>query len=53
MIIQDIDLFTGVDRKVSDEIASISSEESYVRDTGLFERGEKCRKSVYSQRRES
>lgn len=40
MIIQDIDLFKGVDLKVSDEIASISSEESYAHDTALFQKGD-------------
>lgn len=40
MIIHDIDLFKGVDRKVADDIASISSEESYARNTGLFQKGE-------------
>ncbi len=40
MIIQDIDLLKGVDRKVADQIASISSEESYTSDTVLFQKGE-------------
>jgi CRP-like cAMP-binding protein len=40
MIVQDIYLFKGIDRKVADEIASISSEESYASDTVLFQKGE-------------
>lgn len=40
MIVQDTYLFKGVDRKVMDEITSISSEENYERNTVLFRKGE-------------
>jgi CRP-like cAMP-binding protein len=40
MIVQDTYLFKGVDRKVMDEIASISLEENYERNTVLFRKGE-------------
>lgn len=42
MIINDIDLFKGISFEVMEEIANIASEESYAKDTVLFERGEQA-----------
>lgn len=42
MILNETDLFKGIKFEVMEEIANISSEESYAKDTVLFERGEKA-----------
>ena len=42
MIIKKIDLFEGIDVEVMEEIANISSEEDYAKDTVLFKQGEEA-----------
>lgn len=42
MIIKKIDLFEGIDVEVMKEIANISSEEDYAKDTVLFTQGDKA-----------
>ena len=46
MILKDIELFEGIDFEVMDEVADICSEESYSKDTVLFEKDEQA-KSLY------
>ena len=43
MILKEIELFEGVDFEVLDEIAGICSEDSYSKDTILFEKDEQAR----------
>jgi hypothetical protein len=43
MIVNEIDLFKGIDPEVMEEIANICSEEEYAKDTVLFEKGEEAR----------
>jgi CRP-like cAMP-binding protein len=43
MILKEIELFEGVDFEVMNEIAGICSEESYPKDTVLFERDEQAK----------
>jgi CRP/FNR family cyclic AMP-dependent transcriptional regulator len=42
MILKKIDLFEGINVEVMEEIASISSEEDYAKDTVIFKQGEKA-----------
>jgi len=42
MIIKKVDLFEGIDVEVMEEIANISSEEDYAKDTVLFKQGEEA-----------
>ena len=42
MIIKKTDLFEGIDVEVMEEIANISSEENYAKDTVIFKQGEKA-----------
>ena len=42
MIVNEIDLFKGIDPEVMEEIANICSEEEYAKDTVLFEKGEEA-----------
>lgn len=42
MIVNEIDLFKGIDPEVMEEIANICSEEEYTKDTVLFEKGEEA-----------
>jgi len=42
MIVNEIDLFRGIDPEVMEEIANICSEEEYTKDTVLFEKGEEA-----------
>ena len=42
MIIKKIDLFEGIDAEVMKEIANISSEENYAKDTVLFKQGDEA-----------
>ena len=46
MIVNEIDLFKGIDPEVMEKIANISSEEEYTKDTVLFEKGEEA-ESLY------
>ena len=46
MIVNEIDLFKGIDPEVMEEIANICSEEEYTKDTVLFEKGEEA-ESLY------
>ena len=46
MIVNEIDLFRGIDPEVMEEIANICSEEEYAKDTVLFEKGEEA-ESLY------
>jgi CRP-like cAMP-binding protein len=43
MILKEIELFEGVDFEVMNEIAGICSEESYPKDTVLFEKDEQAK----------
>jgi CRP-like cAMP-binding protein len=40
MIVKEIELFKGIDHEIMNEIANICFEESYAKETVLFERGE-------------
>ncbi len=42
MIIKKIDLFEGIDVEAMEEIANISSEENYAKDTVIFNQGEQA-----------
>ena len=42
MILQEIDLFKGIDSGIMNEIANICSEENYAKDTVLFKKGEEA-----------
>lgn len=42
MIINEVDLFEGIDPDVMEEIANICSEENYAKDTVLFKNGEEA-----------
>ena len=42
MIINEVDLFKGIDPDVMEEIANICSEENYAKDTVLFKKGEEA-----------
>ena len=46
MIVNEVDLFKGIDPEVMEEIANICSEEEYAKDTVLFEKGEEA-ESLY------
>jgi len=46
MIVNEIDLFRGIDPEVMEEIANICSEKEYAKDTVLFEKGEEA-ESLY------
>ena len=43
MILKEIELFEGVDFEVLNEIAGICSEDSYSKDTVLFEKDEQAK----------
>ena len=42
MILDEVDLFKGIDFKVMNEIANFCSEENYVKDTVLFRKDEEA-----------